>query len=132
FKPIVYGAALENGIPPEQPYVDAVMEIRAADGTVWKPTDMSGTTGRQMTMRDGLVHSKNTITAQVMQDVGPRKVAKLAQDMGIRQSKLSAVPSLALGTSPVTLLEMVSSYATIAAQGEYRKPVFVRRITDRE
>ena len=132
FKPIVYGAALENGIPPEQPYVDAVMEIRAADGTVWKPTDMSGTTGRQMSMRDGLVHSKNTITAQVMQDVGPPKVAKLAQNMGIRQSKLSAVPSLALGTSPVTLLEMVSSYATIAAQGEYRKPVFVRRITDRE
>ena len=132
FKPIVYGAALEDGIAPEQPYVDAVMEIRAADGTVWKPTDMSGTTGRQMTMRDGLVHSKNTITAQVMQDVGPPKVAKLAQSMGIRQSKLSAVPSLALGTSPVTLLEMVSSYATIAAQGEYRKPVFVRRITDRE
>ncbi|MFC4932866.1 penicillin-binding protein 1A [Massilia sp. GCM10023247] len=132
FKPIVYGAALESGISPEQPYVDAVMEIRAADGTIWKPTDMSGTTGRQMTMRDGLVHSKNTITAQVMQDVGPTKVAKLAQNMGIRQSKLSAVPSLALGTSPVTLLEMVSSYATIAAQGEYRKPVFVRRITDRE
>jgi penicillin-binding protein 1A len=132
FKPIVYGAALENGIPPEQPYVDAVMEIRAADGTVWKPTDMSGTTGRQLTMREGLVHSKNTITAQVMQDVGLPSVIKLAQNMGVRQSKLSAVPSLALGTSPVTLLEMVSTYSTIAAQGEYRQPVFVRRITDRE
>ncbi|MET0982876.1 MAG: penicillin-binding transpeptidase domain-containing protein, partial [Telluria sp.] len=132
FKPIVYGAALENGIPPEQPYVDAVMEIRAADGTVWKPTDMSGTTGRQLTMREGLVHSKNTITAQVMQDVGLPSVIKLARNMGVRQSKLAAVPSLALGTSPVTLLEMVSTYSTIAAQGEYRKPVFVRRITDRE
>ncbi|KQQ97365.1 penicillin-binding protein 1A [Massilia sp. Leaf139] len=132
FKPFVYGAALENGIPPEQPYVDAVMDIRAADGTVWRPTDMSGTTGRQMTMRDGLVFSKNTITAQVMRDVGLPPVVKLAQNLGVRQSKLSAVPSLALGTSPVTLLEMVSSYATIAAQGEYRKPVFVRRISDRE
>jgi penicillin-binding protein 1A len=132
FKPIVYGAALENGIPPEQPYVDAVMDIRAADGTVWRPTDMSGTTGRQLSMRDGLVHSKNTITAQVMQDVGLPSVIKLAQNMGVRQSKLASVPSLALGTSPVTLLEMVSTYATIAAQGEYRKPVFVRRITDRE
>jgi penicillin-binding protein 1A len=132
FKPFVYGAALENGIPPEQPYVDAVMDIRAADGSVWRPTDMSGTTGRQMTMRDGLVFSKNTITAQVMRDVGLPPVIKLAQNLGIRQSKLAAVPSLALGTSPVTLLEMVSGYASIAAQGEYRKPVFVRRISDRD
>jgi penicillin-binding protein 1A len=132
FKPIVYGAALEKGIPPEQPYVDAVTEFRAADGSVWKPTDMSGTTGRQLTMRDGLVHSKNTITAQVMRDVGLPSVITLAQKLGVRQSKLASVPSLALGTSPVTLLEMVSSYATIAAQGEYRKPVLVRRITDRD
>jgi penicillin-binding protein 1A len=132
FKPFVYGAALENGIPPEQPYVDAVMDIRAADGSIWRPTDMSGTTGRQMTMRDGLVFSKNTITAQVMRDVGLPPVIKLAQNLGIRQSKLAAVPSLALGTSPVTLLEMVSGYASIAAQGEYRKPVFVRRISDRD
>jgi penicillin-binding protein 1A len=132
FKPFVYGAALENGIPPEQPYVDAVTDIRAADGTVWRPTDMSGTTGRQMTMRDGLVFSKNTITAQVMRDVGLPPVIKLAQNLGIRQSKLASVPSLALGTSPVTLLEMVSGYSSIAAQGEYRKPIFVRRITDRD
>ena len=132
FKPIVYGAALENGIPPEQPYVDTVMEFDMGNGKAWRPTDMSGTTGRQMTMREGLVHSKNTITAQVMQDVGLPSVIKLARNMGIRQSKLSSVPSLALGTSPVTLLEMVNTYATIAAQGEYRKPVFVRRILDRD
>jgi penicillin-binding protein 1A len=132
FKPFVYGAALESGIPPEQPYVDAVMDIRAADGTVWRPTDMTGTTGRQMTMREGLVYSKNTITAQVGRDVGLAPVVKLAQNLGVRQSKLAQVPSLALGTSPVTLLEMVSGYASIAAQGEYRKPVFVRRISDRD
>jgi penicillin-binding protein 1A len=132
FKPIVYGAALERGITPDHPYLDAVMDIKAADGSVWRPTDMSGTSGRQMTLRDGLVYSKNTITAQVMQDVGLAPIAKLARDMGIRQSKLSAVPSLALGTSPVTLLEMVSAYSTIAAQGEYRQPVFVRSITDRD
>jgi penicillin-binding protein 1A len=83
-------------------------------------------------MRDGLVYSKNTITAQVMQDVGVPPIVKLARDLGIRQSKLAPVPSLALGTSPVTLLEMVSSYATIAAQGEYRKPLLVKRILDRD
>ena len=132
FKPIVYGAALENGIPPEQTYVDTVMEFDMGNGKVWRPTDMSGTSGRQITMREGLIHSKNTITAQVMQDVGLPSVIKLARNMGIRQSKLDSVPSLALGTSPVTLLEMVSTYSTIAAQGEYRKPEFVRRITDRD
>jgi penicillin-binding protein 1A len=132
FKPIVYGAALERGITPDHPYMDAVMDIKASDGSVWRPTDMSGTTGRQMTLRDGLVYSKNTITAQVMRDVGISPIVKLAHDMGIRQSKLSQVPSLALGTSPVTLLEMVSSYSTIAAQGDYRKPVFIRSITDRD
>jgi penicillin-binding protein 1A len=132
FKPIVYAAALERGITPDHPYVDAVMNIRAADGTIWRPTDMTGTTGRQMTLRDGLVYSKNTITAQVMQDVGIAPIVKLAKGMGIRQSKLAPVPSLALGTSPVTLLEMVSAYSTIAAQGQYRAPVFIRSITDRD
>jgi penicillin-binding protein 1A len=131
FKPIVYGAALEKGLSPDKPYRDAVMDIKAGDGTVWRPTDMSGSTGEQMTLRDGLVFSKNTITAQVMQDVGLPNIVKLARDLGVKDSKLASVPSLALGTSPVTLLEMVSAYSTIAAQGEYRKPVFVRRISDR-
>lgn len=131
FKPIVYAAALESGVAPDQSFRDVVQDIRMG-GTVWRPTDMSGNSGRMMSMRDGLVYSKNTITAQVMQQVGLDPIVRLAKDMGIRDSKLSAVPSLALGTSPVTLLEMVSTYSTIAAQGEYRKPVFVRRITDRE
>jgi penicillin-binding protein 1A len=132
FKPIVYAAALERGLTPDHPYLDAVTTIRDPNGTTWRPTDNSGTTGRRLTMRDGLVFSKNTITAQVMQDVGVKPIVKLAQDLGVRSSKLSAVPSIALGTSPVTLLEMVSAYSTIAAQGEYRRPVFVRRITDRD
>ena len=131
FKPIVYGAALEKGLSPERPYVDAVMNIKAGDGTMWRPTDMSGASGASTTMREGLIMSKNTITAQVMQDVGVPSIVKLARDLGIRDSKLDAVPSLALGTSPVTLLQMVTAYSTIAAQGEYRKPVFVKRITDR-
>ena len=132
FKPVVYGAALEKGLTPEHPYVDAVMNIKAGDGTMWRPTDMTGTTGGRMTMRDGLVFSKNTITAQVMQDVGLPNIISLAKSLGINQSKLQSVPSLALGTSPVTLLEMVNAYATIAAQGDYRKPVFVTHITDRD
>jgi penicillin-binding protein 1A len=131
FKPIVYGAALEKGISPEKMYRDEVMNIKAGDGTIWRPTDMSGASGEEMSLREGLIMSKNTITAQVMQDVGLPSIIKLAQDLGIKDSKLASVPSLALGTSPVTLLQMVSAYSTIASVGEYRKPVFVKRILDR-
>jgi penicillin-binding protein 1A len=84
-----------------------------------------------MSLRDGLVYSKNTITAQVMQSVGPAKVASLAQAMGVRQSKLDAVPSLALGTSPVTLKEMVSAYGTIANSGSYIEPLLITSVEDR-
>src|SRR5262245_43301000 len=84
-----------------------------------------------MTAREGLIYSKNTITAQVMQEVGARKTAELARSMGVNRSKLDEVPALALGTSPVTLLEMVAGYSTLAALGEYRQPIFITRITDK-
>jgi penicillin-binding protein 1A len=128
---MVYAAALESGIGPDRSYVDAPFEVALADGTVWKPTDMAGYSGQTMSLRDGLALSKNTVTAQVSQEVGVANVARLAQAAGIRQSRLQPVPSLALGTSPVTLLEMVNAYATIASVGEYRKPLLLRRIVDR-
>ena len=132
FKPFVYGAALERGFSPDRMYNDGLVEIRLGDGRTWRPGDMGGASGQPMSLRDGLVYSKNTITAQVMQDVGLADVVSLAQAAGIKRSRLDPVPSLALGTSPVTLLEMVSSYGTIARGGEYREPIFIRRITDRE
>ncbi|WP_280153466.1 transglycosylase domain-containing protein [Piscinibacter sp. XHJ-5] len=132
FKPFVYGAALESGLLPDRTYVDGPVEIRLADGTLWKPTDMSGATGAPLSLREGLIYSKNTITAQVAQEVGIPRIVSLAQAMGIDQSRLDPVPSLALGTSPVTLLEMASGYATIAQQGTYHKPVSIKRITDRQ
>ncbi|HEY0855705.1 MAG TPA: transglycosylase domain-containing protein [Albitalea sp.] len=131
FKPFVYGAALEGGIGQERVYVDQPVEIALSDGTLWKPTDMSGASGMPMTLRDGLVYSKNTITAQVAQEVGIPRVVSFARSLGVDQSKLDPVPSLALGTSPVTLLEMVTAYSTISQQGTYHKPVTIKRITDR-
>jgi penicillin-binding protein 1A len=131
FKPIVYGAALESGLSPDRPYQDVPVQIRSADGSVWRPTDMSGWSGRVMPMREGLVYSRNGITAQVMRDIGVPSIIQFAQAAGVRQSKLTAVPSLSLGTSPVTLLEMVSAYTTIARGGEYRAPLMVRKIIDR-
>jgi penicillin-binding protein 1A len=99
---------------------------------VWSPTDATPPTGEPVTLRDGLAYSKNTITAQLMQQVGPARVAELARAMGVRQSKLDAVPSLALGTSPVTLREMVAAYASIANGGNYMEPVLVLRIERRD
>lgn len=131
FKPFVYGAALESGVPSAQTYVDGAVEVPLGDGRVWRPTDMRGASGEPMTLRDGLALSKNTITVQVAQQVGVARVAALARAMGVDRSKLDVVPSLALGTSSVTLLEMVSAYATLADEGTRREPLLVQRIADR-
>jgi len=131
FKPFVYGAALEQGMSPGKQFTDHEVSIPIGGNAVWRPTDLSAPSGQEMTMREGLVFSKNTITAQVMQEVGAKKTVEFAQRMGVNQSKLDPVPSLALGTSPVTLLEMVSAYGTFANYGEYRKPKFITKITDK-
>ncbi|MDO8448613.1 MAG: transglycosylase domain-containing protein [Rhodoferax sp.] len=131
FKPFVYGAAFDKGASPDDTLVDQAVEITVSGKDVWRPTDDTPPSGNTMTLRDGLAYSKNTITAQLMQAVGPARVAKLAYAMGVRQSKLDPVLSLALGTSPVTLFEMVSAYGTIANGGAYLEPMLVTRIENR-
>ncbi|MDB5945762.1 MAG: glycosyl transferase, family 51, partial [Ramlibacter sp.] len=131
FKPFVYGAAFLQGYSPDDTFVDEPVAIPVKGGGVWAPSDATPPTGEALTLRDGLAYSKNTITAQVMDKVGPTRVAQLAQSMGIRQSRLELVPSLALGTSPVTLREMVSAYGTIANGGSYVEPVLVTRVEGR-
>ncbi|MDB5870870.1 MAG: glycosyl transferase, family 51 [Ramlibacter sp.] len=131
FKPFVYGAAFEQGIGPSETFVDEAVEIRIDDQTVWKPGDVGEASGLPMTLREGLMHSKNSITSQLMEKVGPARVAQLAYAMGVRQSKLDPVLSLALGTSPVTLREMVSGFGSIANGGSFIEPVLVTRVEDR-
>ena len=130
FKPFVYGAAFLQGDHPSDTLIDQAVEITLAGGEIWRPTDHGPPSGQAVSLRDGLVYSKNTITAQLVQNVGAAKVAKLARAMGVRQSKLDAVPSLALGTSPVSLKEMVAAYGTIANGGSYIEPMLVTRIED--
>ncbi len=131
FKPFVYGAAFQKGMSPSDRFFDGDIEIPLGNGAFWRPTDAGGPSGEMMTLRQGLASSKNTITAQVMQAVGPPQVAQLAQALGVRQSKLEEVPSLALGTSPVTLKEMVSAYASIANEGQYIEPMLILQVEDR-
>ncbi len=132
FKPFVYGVAFEQGIGPNDTFVDHPVAIRDRGGAVWSPRDSTPSTNQPMTLRDGLVYSRNSITAQVVQKVGAARVAELAYQLGVRESKLEPVPSLALGTSPVTLREMVSAYGTLANSGRYLgEPQLVLRIEDR-
>jgi penicillin-binding protein 1A len=131
FKPFVYGAAIMQGMLPDNTFIDKAVEIPLGGGAVWRPSDLSPPSNQSMTLRQGLMYSKNTITAQVMQEAGPKRVVDLAVAMGVNQSKLDAVPALALGTSPVTMLEMATAYSTIANGGDYRQPVVVTRIADR-
>ena len=131
FKPFVYGAAFQRGMSTEQRFMDEPVAIRLPNGTDWKPTDSGGPSFVSMTLREGLVQSKNTITAQVMQAVGVEAVINFAQAAGVRESKLDPVMSLALGTSPVSLFEMADAYATLASLGERREPLLVSKIADR-
>ena len=131
FKPFVYGAAFMQGLSPEYALIDRPVAIASEGSGIWAPTDETPPTERPTSLRDGLVYSKNTITAQLMQQVGPASVARLAQSLGVRQSKLDVVPSLALGTSPVTLVEMVAAYGSIANGGHYHMPVLVASVEDR-
>ncbi|KWO46457.1 penicillin-binding protein [Burkholderia sp. MSMB1459WGS] len=132
FKPFVYAAAFADGMRPGDTFVDRPVAIPIDAHSVWRPTDAEPPTGEPMTLRDGLALSRNRITAQVMQHEGAAKVAQLARAMGVRDSPLDAVPSLALGTSPVTLKEMVSAYGTIANRGVYVAPQMITRIEDRD
>jgi len=130
FKPFVYGAAFAGGAKPADTFIDQPVEIPLKGGEIWRPDDDVPPSNKPMTLRDAIAYSRNRITAQLMEQVGPDKVARLARAMGVRDSQLDPVPSLALGTSPVTLKEMVSAYSTIANDGEYIEPRMVTSITD--
>lgn len=132
FKPFVYAAALELGYAPDDQRADSVRTYATSGpDKTWTPTNAGGeATGDTLTLREGLTFSKNTITAQLMAEIGPAWVARTARRMGI-QSPLDEVLSLGLGTSEVTLLELVAAYTPFATNGSYRAPVFITRIEDR-
>jgi len=131
FKPFVYGAAFMQGFEPSYTLMDQPVSIPMPGSAPWTPSDDTPPSYEPMTLSSGLAYSKNTITAQLMEKVGPERVGQLAKAMGVRQSKLDLVPSLALGTSPVTLIEMVAAYGTIANGGNYMQPYLVLRMEDR-
>ena len=133
FKPFLYALALEKGFRPDHEIPDEDVSIKMKDGVVWQPTNASGTaSGEMVTLRDALVYSKNTVAARLVQELGAQRLARTARDLGVDVSVRGAVPSLALGTSDVSLLEMTGAYAAIAAGGVRHPVVTVTHVTDRD
>ena len=132
FKPFVYATAVDNGYSPNALYTDSLFEyVDPYTGDIWSPRNSGGEiSGNQYTLREGLARSLNTITGQVMLDVKPENVARLATVMGIT-TELDPVPALALGTSDVTLLDMAAAYSTLANNGIRNDPVLITRVRDR-
>ena len=79
FKPFVYGEALRQGLRPDDKRQDREVEINVGHGEIWRPRDGGPPSGNELSLREALAQSKNTITAQLVQEVGPAKVAKLAR-----------------------------------------------------
>lgn len=132
FKPFVYTVAIDNGWSPCETVVDAPITIPmpGQDPPTWQPENATGKyTGERMTIRQAMARSVNTITAYVMNEVGPQTVVNYAHNMGI-ESDLAAVPSLSLGVSDVSLYELVAAYSTFVNQGKYTEPYYISRIED--
>ncbi len=111
FKPFVYLAALENGYTPDSPLMDAPVNIKG-----WRPENYTREYFGEVTMQKALAMSLNTPVVRLIQELGPRSVVRTAQRLGV-SSPLQPLPSLALGTSEVTPLELTAAYAAFANGG---------------
>jgi penicillin-binding protein 1A len=122
FKPFVYLAALEAGRTPESTVHDLPVTI---DG--WTPRNDNGQFRGAVTLRQGLALSINTVAARLQYEVGAKRVIAIAQRLGIK-SELRPGPSLALGTSETTLLEMTGGYTAFANGGRRVEPHIIKRV----
>jgi penicillin-binding protein 1A len=128
FKPIVYSVAIDNGLYPAYPIMNQPFDYNG-----WSPKNFDTETGGFTTLRDGLKHSINIIAARlIIEDYAPLwKIGRFAEKMGIK-SKLELYPSIALGTSLVTPLEMTTAFATLANHGVYNEPISILKIEDKD
>ena len=128
FKPIVYAAALKNGMSPCQYFSNERRVYQNYDD--WSPSNSDANYQGYYSMKGALTNSVNTVTAEVMMQTGVDKVLNLAEAMGIK-SKLPAVPSLSLGVGEISLQEMLTAYSCFANQGYKTEAVALLRIEDR-
>ena len=134
FKPFLYATAIDQlKLSPCDSLPDALYCIeprKHGNPNAWCPKNSGDKYGKTRTLKNALANSVNTVSARLMDLVGPRPVINLARKMGIT-SYLPAVPSIALGTPDISLFEMVGAYSSFANQGIYVKPIMITRIEDK-
>jgi|SaaInlStandDraft_1057018.scaffolds.fasta_scaffold00460_3 penicillin-binding protein 1A len=134
FKPFLYATAIDQlRLSPCDILPDALFciePLKHGNVDAWCPKNSGNKYGQMRTLKNALANSVNTVSARLMDKVGPRPVINLARKMGIT-SYLPRVPSIALGTPDISLLEMVGAYSTFANKGIYVKPIMITRIEDK-
>ena len=131
FKPLIYAAAFDKGLTPATIVMDSpVIYDDTLKGSEWRPKNYDGKYHGPTTLRDALVYSRNLVTIKVLKDIGANYAADYARNMGIA-SPISVDLSMALGTSSVTLQEMVRAFGVLANEGKKVEPYFIRKVVDR-
>ncbi len=125
FKAFVYLAALERGLTPDTLRDDAPINIKG-----WQPENYAKEYRGPVTLTEALSQSLNTVAVRLGLEVGPKTIATTAQRLGIR-SKLDANASIALGTSAVTPIEIISAYASFANGGVSVEPYVITEVITR-
>src|SRR6186713_1093386 len=126
FKPFIYLTAIEGGLTPETIRQDAPLDVKG-----WRPENYTHEYFGSVTLTQALAMSLNTVAVRVGLEVGPKNVVRTAHRLGI-SSKLEANPSIALGTSEVSMIELVGAYAPFANGGLGVSPHVVTRIRTNE
>jgi penicillin-binding protein 1A len=130
FKPLVYALAIENDFPQSKMLLDAPVIYKKADnGEDWRPQNFSKSFKGEMTMRRALAISRNIPAVRLIEMLGPDSVAQFAHSLGF-DSALASNLSLALGTSEVKLIELVTAYAVFANRGQKIEPFGVLEVVD--
>lgn len=139
FKPIIYAAAIDKGYTAASVIVDSpVIFEETAKGAVtgaemeteWKPRNFEEKFYGPTTFRQALTHSRNVVTVKILKDIGVGYAIDYAKRLGI-QSQLNNDLSLALGSSSLSLMELIGAYSTFANMGKKAEPVFITKITDK-
>lgn len=131
FKPFVYLAAIEQGMKADDFILDAPISLKGArPGHPWIPKNYDGKYYGKVTLKTALAKSLNAATIRLADKTGVDDIIMTAQRLGVK-SNLQPYLSIALGSSDVTLLDMVSAYGTFAA-GKYVNPILYERIIDKE
>ena len=134
FKPFVYATAIDqlqfspcDSFPRTQITIEA---NKFGNPEPWTVKNSDGRYSGKQTLKDALASSTNTVTARLMNEIGPQPVVEMAKKLGIT-SEILPVPAIALGTPDISVYEMVAAYSTFANKGVYNKPVMVTRIEDK-